>query len=226
MSGADIPDEYNVDHYPSERERHADWWVHLIGLSGGWTGAIVLAGVTLFSSRTGEGAAVAVYALSLVFLLSCSAVYNLSAISPMRPFLRRLDEAAIFVLIAGSYTPFTTLRLTGVWAFGMTAAVWTLALAGAAGKLLAPAVSERVWTMLYIALGWIALVAIGPFTQSVRPVALGLLLCGGLLYTIGAALFLRPSLPFRRAIWHGFVAAGAGCHYAAVILGVIWARPV
>jgi len=149
-----------------------------------------------------------------------SAAYNLA--SPRRrPLLRRLDHAAIFLMIAGSYTPFTTQRLTGAWAWGMTAAVWTLALAGAAGKLFLPGLGKGFWVVLYLALGWVALIAVRPLLADVSILALALLAAGGLIYSLGVIVYLRKTLPFRRAIWHGFVVAAAATQYAAVLTGVV-----
>jgi hemolysin III len=159
-------------------------------------------------------------------MLAVSAAYNFSRIGPHRPFLRRADEAAIFLMIAGSYTPFTTQRLDGAWAITMTAVVWGIAALGVFGKLFAPRVSEKLWTLVYVAFGWLAVVALGPLIQGVTMTALVLLVIGGLLYTVGALLFLQPALPFRRAIWHTFVVAAAAVHYAAIFVGVAAASPL
>ena len=120
-----------------------------------------------------------------------SMAYNLA--SPRRrPLLRRLDHAAIFLMIAGSYTPFTTQRLHGAWAWGMTSVVWTLALGAAAGKLFAPGLGKGFWVLLYLALGWAALVAIQPLLAGVSLLALGLLLAGGLVYSLGVTRLPQP----------------------------------
>ena len=218
-----IPDEYLVEHYQSRGERAADAWIHGLALAAAAVGAAVLIAAALVTDRPGLIAAAAIYAAALVAMLGCSAVYNLTRISPARPFLRRLDEAAIFLMIAASYTPFTTQRLPSGWAQAMTALVWALAALGIAGKLLAPRISERAWTLGYVAFGWVAVIALKPMLQTVPMAALGLLLVGGLLYTTGTLIFLRPALPYRRAIWHGFVAAAAATHYAAVFIGVVLA---
>jgi hemolysin III len=155
-------------------------------------------------------------------MLACSAAYNLTRISPARPFLRRLDEAAIFLMIAGCYTPFTTQRFTGAWAISMTALVWTMAVGGVTAKLLIRRLPDRLWTLFYVAFGWVALIAIRPMIRDVPMGALVLLVAGGLLYTTGT-LFFHSRLPFRRAIWHGFVVGGAAIHYAAIATGVVLA---
>lgn len=216
-----IPEEYLVEHYPTRAERAADAWIHGVALAAAGLGGIALVAAAWVTERPGLVAAAAIYAAALVAMLACSAVYNLTAISPARPFLRRLDEATIFLMIAASYTPFTTQRFPPAWAVGMTALVWGLAALGIAGKLLAPGISERTWTLAYVAFGWVAVIAIQPMVQTVPMAALTLLVVGGLLYTTGTLFFLRPTLPFRRAVWHGFVVAGAGAHYAAVLVGVV-----
>jgi len=194
--------------------------VHITGLSAGALGGLTLLGLTLGFGHLGQAAAIGVYAGCLVIMLLASAAYNLA--SPRRrPLLRRLDHAAIFLMIAGSYTPFTTQRLQGAWAIGMTASVWALALAGAAGKLFLPGLSKGFWVALYLALGWVAVIAVRPLLAGVSLAAMALLLAGGLVYSLGVIVYLNKSLPFRRAIWHGFVVAAAAAQYAAVLIGVV-----
>jgi hemolysin III len=207
-------------HYPRPIERSVDRWVHVVGLTGGALGGVALLGLSLGFGRFGQAAAVGIYAACLIGMFLASAAYNLA--SPRRrPLLRRLDHAAIFLMIAGSYTPFTTQRLTGAWAWGMTGAVWTLALGAAAGKLFAPGLGRRFWIILYLALGWIAVIAIKPLLADVSAAALILLLAGGLVYSLGVIIYLNKALPFRRAIWHGFVTAAAATHFAAILTGVV-----
>ncbi len=209
-------------HYPNAGERLADQWVHVVGLAAGGLGGLTLLGLSLGMGRLKQTAAIGVYAACLLTMFLCSAAYNLA--SPRRrPLLRRLDHAAIFLMIAGSYTPFTTQRLTGAWAWGMTGVVWALALAGAAGKLFLPGLGRGFWVVLYLALGWVALIAIGPLYSGVSIPALALLLAGGLIYSAGVIVYLRENLPFRRAIWHGFVVVAAATQYVAVLTGVVLA---
>jgi hemolysin III len=209
-------------HYPRPLERSADRWVHIVGLTGGALGGLTLLGLSLGFGRLGQAAAVSVYAICLVLMFLASAAYNLA--SPRRrTLLRRLDHAAIFLMIAGSYTPFTTQRLTGAWAWGMTSAVWALAAGAAAGKLFAPGLGRKFWVAIYLALGWIAVIAIKPLLAGVSAVALILLLIGGLVYSLGVIVYLKTDLPYRRAIWHGFVTAAAATHFAAILNGVVLA---
>ena len=126
-------------------------------------------------------------------------------------------------MIAGSYTPFTTQRLTGAWAWGMTSVVWTLAVGAALVKLFAPGLDRKFWVGVYLALGWIAVIAVKPLLAGVSALALILLLVGGLVYTVGVVVYLKANLPYRRAIWHGFVTAAAATHFAAILNGVVLA---
>jgi hemolysin III len=213
----------SIEHYPSRGEKLADGLVHALGLSAAAAGGIVL---IVLSVVTGGGAGLAaatgLYSLCLITMLACSTAYNLTKPTRARPFLRRLDEAAIFLMIAGSYTPFTTQRMDGAWAISMTTLVWVLALAGVAGKLLTSRLPDWVWTVGYVAFGWVALIALRPLIQGVPVAALVLLIAGGLIYTTGALIF-HSRLPYRRAIWHGFVVTAAGAHYAAICAGVVFA---
>lgn len=219
-----VPDESEmVEHYPNRAERDADWWVHAVGLAFAVVGGLVLLGWSLWRGDFGQAAATSLYALCLIAMLSASAAYNLTRPSRARRLLRRLDEAAIFLLIAGSYTPFTTQRFEGAWSIGMTALVWSIAISGALGKIFLPRVSEKFWCGVYVAFGWLAVAAIQPMISGVPFSALVLLAVGGLVYTVGVLFFLNYALPFRRAVWHGFVVVGASVHYAAVMTGVVLA---
>jgi hemolysin III len=211
-----------ADHYPTEASLRADMIVHVIGLSLAVIGGATLLALAFGLGTPGQAASVLIYIAGFVAMLALSAAYNFSKVR-WRPILRRLDHAAIFVMIAGSYTPFTTQRLHGGWAVGMTLAVWGLALAGVAAKLFLPGLGRRFWIGLYLALGWVALVAIKPIISGVPWVALWLLAAGGLVYSTGAVFYVLKQLNFRRAIWHGHVVGAATLHFAAVLVGVVLA---
>ena len=218
------PDELDmIEHYQTRAERLADLWVHAVGLGLAAVGGIVLAVLAGLYSGVGAVVATAIYALCLVAMLTASTVYNLARPCAARPVLRRLDEAAIFLMIAGSYTPFTTQRFEGGWAMGFSVAVWAMALTGVAVKMFAPRISDVFWSGVYVLFGWVAIFALKPMIETVHPLALGLLVAGGLIYTSGVFVFISQKVKFRRAIWHGFVVAGAGVHWAAVLIGVVLA---
>ena len=219
----DVPLPALTNHYNSHAERLADAWVHLAGVSIAIIGGGVLFALALWQGGFVQAGVLSIYAICLIAMLSLSAAYNLVRTMAAHNILRRLDHAAIFLMIAGSYTPFTVLRFDGVWALGMTIAVWTLALAGAFGKLFLPGLSKKIWVALYLVLGWLVLIALRPMIDTVPRAGLILLAIGGAIYTLGVVIYVWEKIPFRRAIWHGFVLAAAGVHYAAIVTGVVFA---
>jgi hemolysin III len=209
-------------HYPTRAERSADRWVHLIGLSLAGLGGVVLMGLSLGLGSWTQTLAIGAYSFCMLATFICSAAYNLA--SPIRqPLLRRFDHAAIFLMIAGSYTPFTTQRLHGAPALYMTGLVWLTAICGVLGKLFLPGLSKRIWVGVYLALGWLAIIAVKPLIAAVSAISLGLLLAGGIVYSTGILVYIRKRLKFRRAVWHGFVLAAAATHYVAILTGVVLA---
>ena len=212
-----------ASHYPHPAAMHADLVVHIIGLAFALFGGGVLMGLAFGLNPSGEAASVSIYVAGLVAMLTLSTAYNF-ANARWRPLLRRFDHAGIFIMIAGSYTPFTTQRLHGAWAVGMTAAVWGLASLGVAGKLFLPGLGRRVWIGLYLALGWLVLIAMKPMIEGMSWVAVLLLTIGGLVYSTGAVFYVLKRLNFRRAIWHGHVVGGSVLHYVAVLVGVVLAH--
>jgi hemolysin III len=210
-------------HYPTRAEKLADGWVHAVALAV-FTFAVGTAlGLAIWQGGLGMASAVAIYAICVMTMIGCSMAYNMTEEPKRKQLLRRFDHAAIFLMIAGTYTPFTTIRFDGGWAIGATSVVWTLALIGAAGKLFLPGVSKKIWLVFYIALGWLVVAAAGPMLEGVPLAGLILLAVGGLLYMAGVPFYVSERLPYRRAIWHGFVMTAAGVHYAAVLTGVVFA---
>jgi hemolysin III len=210
-------------HYPTRIEKLADGWVHGIGLVVFSLAAAVLLGLSIWQGGYGKVAAVLVYAICLITMIGCSFAYNMTENIRRRALLRRFDHAGIFLMIAGSYTPFTTQRFDGGWAVAMTTTVWTIAALGIAGKLFVPNLPKWLWLTLYIGLGWLVVAAFAPLLRTVSLVPVILLAVGGALYTIGVLFYVWEKLPFRRAIWHGFVMVAAGVQYAAVLTGVVFA---
>lgn len=204
----------------AERELAADRAIHLLGIVLGVTGAVAIVIIAAAMRRLDDLPPILIYAAGLLAMLGCSAAYNMFRTSRWRDWLRRFDHAAIFAMIAGTYTPFTLLGLKGAWSIALTAVIWAVAAIGIAIKLLKPQRIEAFSIGLYLALGWIGVVAAGPFMAAFDPVTLSLLAAGGILYSSGVVFHLWHRLPYQNAIWHGFVLAAAAVHYAAVV-GVI-----
>jgi hemolysin III len=194
----------------------ADGIVHAIGVSLGLVGAVIL----LFIAHLAGGGAVlpvAVYAAGLLAVLGLSAAYNLWPVSPVKWLLRRFDHAAIYLLIAATYTPFLAQPKAGFAGFGLLAFLWVTALLGATLKLAFPGRFDRCAIALYLLLGWSGIIGDRPLVAALPGPILWLLAAGGILYSGGVAFHLWEKLRFQNAIWHAFVVAAACCHYAAVL---------
>jgi hemolysin III len=217
-----IADEQELaEHYPNRVEHTADGIVQAVGIIAALVGGGLLVAVALINRGVPMATASAVYARCLMAMLAASAVYNLTKPSPARRILRRIDEAAIFLMIAGSYTPFTIKLLPPEFAVAATALIWVCALAGAAGKVLWPQLSDRAWCFIYLAFGWLAVLILGPAVPTLPPLAIGMLIVAGVTYSGGVLLYLNHALPFRRALWHACVILGAAGHYGAVLVGLV-----
>ena len=156
-----------------------------------------------------------VYSIGLVGMFAASAAYNLVSHVGVKEILRRLDHAAIFVMIAGSYTPFA-LVVGGRVGHVLLAAVWAIAAVGIAIKLRYPRRFDKLSVLLYLSQGWIVLLALDSITAALPNRALTLLVAGGVVYTVGVAFHLMERLLFHNVIWHLFVLGGAACQFVAI----------
>lgn len=216
------PDKtYPPRHYPTAAAKCADLVVHVMGLTLALVGGVVLLVLAVLNGAISQVVGVSIYAAGVLAMLAFSTAYNF-ATPRYRPALRRLDHAGIFLMIAGSYTPFT-LTLPGTWGPGMTTAVWTIAGLGAICKLLLVGIDRKLWVGVYLALGWLIVVALKPMIDTLAWYALAFLVTGGVLYSTGVIFYVNKQLKFARAIWHGHVVAGAAAHWCAVLLGVVLA---
>jgi hemolysin III len=200
----------------SKCERIADACVHVTGMT---LSGIVTAGLTVVAALHLSAlhvVALGIYCFGMVSMFVSSACYNMMQAHRWREYLRRADHSAIFVMIAGSYTPFTLLKIGGVAGYGLLAAVWMIAIAGVILTLCFPRRFERLSVALYLAQGWAIVVAFDPLLASVSVRALALLVLGGCLYSVGVIFHLWEKLKFHNAIWHGFVLLAAACHFGAV----------
>jgi hemolysin III len=208
-------------HYPTRLEKLVDGWVHGVAavLMTFAVGAAL--GLAIWQGGLPMASAVAVYAVCVMTMIGCSMAYNLTETPKRKALLRRFDHAAIFLMIAGSYTPFTIQLLPPNFAIGVTVAIWIAALAGAAGKVLWTKLSDQAWCLIYLAFGWLAVLVLGPVVPTLPPLAIGLLVVAGLTYSGGVLLYLNHAIPFRRALWHACVILGAAGHYGAVFIGLV-----
>lgn len=200
----------------SYAEEVANAMTHGIGLALSILGWIAL---MLWSGVAGDGwalAASAVYGGSLVFLYSTSTLYHSVQRPRTKYTLRILDHVAIFLLIAGTYTPFTLLLLRDGWGWTMLAVIWGLAIAGLLFKLFSAHRFHPAATSLYLVMGWMGVLLADPVSSALPAGGLLLVVAGGLAYTVGVVFYGWHSLPYSHAIWHVFVLVGSICHYIAV----------
>jgi len=162
-----------------------------------------------------------IYGATLILLYTASTLYHGIPQPSVKRVLRRIDHAAIFLLIAGTYTPFTLVNLRGGWGWTLFGLVWGFAILGV---VLETALKRRIqWLSLtlYLGLGWLVLVAIGPLLDSVDTGGLILLLAGGLCYSLGVIFYVWKRLAYHHAVWHLFVMAGSLLHFFSIFFYVL-----
>jgi hemolysin III len=208
------------------REQIVDRCVHCAGLGAAAIGSAVLIAAAAERDSALMFASVVVYGFGLLAMIGASALYHSAAPSRRREWFRRLDHAAIFLMIAATYTPFALVRIGGGWGLGIAIFVWLAAVAGMALKLLCPQRLEGLSTGIYLGLGWVILIAPGALFAGVPLPAIVLLAAGGLLYMTGILFHLWQRLPYHNAVWHSFVMSAAGCHWVAVLDGVVLSSPL
>lgn len=204
----------------TRNERRADAVVHGAGVMAAVVGVVALTRAAVAGGDGAVMAAAAVYGAGLLAMLGMSAAYNTARRPAWKEALRRCDHAAIYVMIAGTYTPFAVIGVGGATGGALLAVVWALALVGVAAKVLRPRRFERSSLVMYLALGWIGLPAVGLLIAALPLSALVLILAGGVLYTAGVVFHVWEALAYQNAVWHAFVLAAAACHYAAVFVVV------
>jgi hemolysin III len=195
----------------------ADGIVHGIGVFCGLIGATTLIVLAAVFASAFEIVSASVYAAGLLAMLGFSAAYNLWPVSRRKWLLRRFDHSAIYILIAATYTPVFAQLQDRMFAASLLAGVWSVAAVGIVLKLFFPGRFDRVSVGLYLAMGWSGLIAYDASLSSLPHLALGFILAGGLLYSLGVIFHAWQRLRFQNAIWHSFVLLGAACHYTAVL---------
>ncbi|MEK9284458.1 MULTISPECIES: hemolysin III family protein [unclassified Bradyrhizobium] len=195
----------------------ADGVIHAIGVLAGIIAATVLVVLAAVYASAVDIVGVSIYVAGLLSMLVLSATYNLWPVSPAKWVLRRFDHSAIYLLIAATYTPFILELKDSVFALALLVCVWCVAILGIVLKLAWPGRFDRVSIGIYLAMGWSGLMLYDAVVKALPAMALGFVLAGGALYSLGVIFHAWRRLRFQNAIWHGFVLAGAACHYTAVL---------
>jgi hemolysin III len=203
-------------HY-SRAEMIADGIVHAVGIVLAIAAGSALLALAAFHTGPGEYVAAAFYVVSLLSVLSVSLAYNLWPVSPAKWILRRFDHAAIYLLIAATYTPFLAQLDGSPLAVSMIILVWVAAAIGIAIKVLLPGRFDRLAIVFYLAIGWSGIVLVEPLVQTLPTTSIALIVAGGIVYSCGVIFFAWKGLRFHNALWHGFVVTGASLHLAAMV---------
>jgi len=205
----------------SIREEIANALTHGLGATAALAGgSVMITLAALYGDGWQLGSAI-VFGVSLLLLYLASTLYHAIQHPVAKGRLKVFDHCAIYLLIAGTYTPFTLIGLRGSWGWGLFAAIWGLAAAGIVFKLFYTGRFKLLSTAIYIVMGWLVLVAVKPLLAALDAWTLGWLLAGGLCYTLGTVFYHRPSLKYSHAIWHLFVIGGSVCHYVSVLSQVV-----
>lgn len=194
---------------------------HGIGAGLSIAGLVIL---VVFASMYGDAwkiVASAIYGASMIVLYTASTLYHSLSKTKAAAKLNMFDHISIYYLIAGSYTPFMLVNLRGGWGWSIFGVVWACAIAGTVLKIIYGNKLRKVSTFIYLAMGWIIIIAIYPFVKNVETGGIILVLLGGLSYTIGVIFYKWKSLPFNHAIWHLFVLAGTVLQFFAVLFYVV-----
>lgn len=202
-------------------EEVANSITHGIGMLLSIGGLVVLVSFASLYGNTWHVIAGSVFGVTLILSYTSSTLYHSIPQPAAKQVLKVIDHVAIYLLIAGTYTPFTLISLRGPWGWSLFGTIWGLALLGIILKTTMLGRIAGISTAIYLAMGWIVVVAAKPLLSSVATGGLVLLLLGGLAYSVGVIFFAWQRLPYNHAIWHLFVLVGSLCHFFAILFYVI-----
>ena len=206
-----------TDQRPYTRsEIHADAAVHGLGVAAGAIASAILIVHTVRSEHNWP--VVAIYLAALLAMLGFSASYNLWPPTPLKEWLRRFDHSAIYLLIAGTYTPLLPFLVSCTEAMILGGSIWTGAAIGVSIKFLLPGRFDGAAIAVYLGLGWAGVLSSRSFYAVLPGSTMALIAIGGIFYTAGVIFHIWQRLKFHNAIWHGLVAMAAACHFAAIAL--------
>jgi hemolysin III len=202
----------------TRNEERANAWSHGIGLLLAIAALPVLVQGAVQRGSAADVVAASLFAGTMIVLYLVSTVYHALPVGRAKHWLNRLDHASIYLFIAGSYMPFLLGVLRGAWGWSLFGVVWGAAALGVVAKLF-NRLKHPLWsTGLYVAMGWVALIAAAPLVERMAPAGLGWLVAGGVSYTAGAVVYLFDARrPYVHFVWHLFVMGGSSCHFCAAL---------
>jgi hemolysin III len=201
-------------------EEIANSLTHGLGIIFAIIGLVILLVATSRSGDVGRIVSCAIYGSTLILLYTTSTLYHAIQAPNVKSFMRILDHSAIFLLIAGTYTPFTLVNLRGPWGWSLFGVIWGIALVGIIFQMTLLRKWVGISVALYVLMGWAIVVAVKQLLVAVAPTGMILLLAGGIAYTGGVVFYVWRSLPYHHAVWHLFVLAGSILHFFAVLFYV------
>jgi hemolysin III len=205
----------------SPREESANSILHLVGLALSFSATAALVVVASRHGTARHIVSCSIYGATLIFLYLSSALYHSSAAGKSKRLLRYFDHNSIFLLIAGTYTPFTLITLRGGWGWSLFGAIWGLALTGIFLRVLIKKTHPVMATLLYLLMGWLVIIAIRPLMMTLPSGGIFWLVAGGLCYTFGVIFYGLDRFRYFHAVWHLFVLAGSACHFFSIFFYVL-----
>ncbi|MCF6180026.1 MAG: hemolysin III family protein [Geopsychrobacter sp.] len=202
-------------------EEVANSITHGIGILLAITGLVVMIYFAALYGTRWHIVSCSIFGVTMIFAYTTSTLYHSIPLRGPKKILRIFDHAAIFLLIAGTYTPFALISLRGPWGWSLFGVTWGLAIIGVLGKIFMAKKLAGFSTLLYIAMGWVVIIAARPMLANVETGGLLLLLAGGLAYTGGVIFYALDLMPYNHMVWHLFVMAGSTLHFFAILLYVI-----
>lgn len=194
---------------------------HGVGIALSIAGLAILVAFSALYGDAWHITSTSIYGATLILCYTASTLYHGIPMPDVKRVLRQIDHAAIFLLIAGTYTPFTLVNMRESWGWVLFGAVWTLAIVGIVLELLSRQRYKRLSLAMYLGLGWLVVVAIKPMWETIDAGGLILLLIGGLFYSLGVIFYVWRRLAYHHAVWHLFVLAGSIFHFFAVLFYVV-----
>ncbi|ODC03729.1 hemolysin III [Terasakiispira papahanaumokuakeensis] len=213
---------YNEEGY-SKLEEWLHSITHGIGAVLSLTGMVALLVMTSITAHVDAWKLVSfsIYGLSLILLYTASSLYHGVQHPRLKKLFKLFDHCAIFLLIAGTYTPFLLVNMRGPIGWTLFVIIWSLAIGGITLKLLWPERFRFIRVMIYLLMGWLIVFAYGDIVANISPLGMNLLVSGGVIYTVGVLFYLVRQIPFNHTIWHLFCIGGSVCHYFAMVYGVL-----
>ena len=205
----------------SQSEEIANIVTHAVGALLGVAALAVLVTLGALKGDSWRVTAFTVYGTTIILLYLFSTFYHAARRPRIKTIFRYLDHSAIYLLIAGTYTPFLLVKMRGAWGWSLFGTIWGLAAMGIVFNFALIGRSRWISTVVYIGMGWLVIVAIKPLVASIAAGGITWLVAGGLSYTLGAVFYVWKKVPYNHAVWHLFVLGGSVCHFLAILFYVL-----